>query len=114
MTPTTLPIARLRAVGCKVSTIIGHSPEIGDFKYSIRVPDFLGLDLRDEPYPGIDFGHASIRVPRRSDGKHIVVQACAYRIGLVTPKDVAEQYRRDVAEALSAVAEAMEKDLEEA
>lgn len=38
-TALTLPIARLRAAGCKVSTIIGHDPNIGDFKYRVTLPD---------------------------------------------------------------------------
>jgi len=37
-TALTLPIARLRAAGCKVSTIVGHDPKIGDFLYSVTLP----------------------------------------------------------------------------
>lgn len=37
-TSLTLPIARLRAAGCRVSTIIGHDPKIGDFKYRVILP----------------------------------------------------------------------------
>lgn len=71
--PTTLPIARLRAAGCKVSTVIGHWPEIGNFQYSIRVPDSLG-DLRERTTVA-DCGIAKAYVPRISDGHHLIVQA---------------------------------------
>ena len=112
----TLPIARLRAAGCKVSTVIGHDPAIGNFIYSIRVPDEIG-DLR-EVDPASEgnratnvrsrLGKASASVPRYSDGHHVVVQATAYRIGKVTPKNVADEYRYDCAQLLSRVADALE------
>lgn len=38
-TALTLPIARLRAAGCRVATIIGHDPNIGDFLYRVTLPD---------------------------------------------------------------------------
>lgn len=109
-TPTTLPVAQLRALGCRVSTIIGHDPDIGDFKYSIRVPDSIDLSNIDYASEGLrgelrrsSIGHADIRVPRRSDGHHLTVKACAYRIGIKTPDDVAKDYHRDAGAALSRV-----------
>lgn len=36
--PLTLPIARLRAAGATVSTVIGHDPGVGTWTYSVTPP----------------------------------------------------------------------------
>lgn len=108
MNPLTMPIARLRAAGCKVSTVIGHDPAIGDFVYSIRVPDSFG-DLREGTTLEVAFGVASARVLSYSDGRRLTVRAHAYRRGLVTPADVVEHYRRDTATLLSKLADTIEE-----
>lgn len=106
-TALTLPIARLRAAGCKVSTAIGHDPNIGDFIYSIRLPDRCG-DVREGPIQTVRKGWASVSVPRLSDGHHVVVKACAYRRGLRTPDDVKADYLRDAAAMLAHVADTVD------
>lgn len=106
--PLTLPIARLRAAGCKVSTVIGHDPNIGDFIYSIRVPDAIG-DLREAATATLRLGFASVSVPRHSDGHRLIVKACAYRMGISTPAPVADQYRRDAAKLLGLIADLIEE-----
>jgi hypothetical protein len=107
-TVLSLPIARLRAAGCRVATVIGHDPKIGDFKYSIRVPDAIG-DLREGATTSLSLGYASVSVPRHSDGHHLIVQACAYRRGFKTPADVAADYMRDTAKLLGMVADLIEE-----
>ena len=42
MLATSFPIARLRALGCKVSTVFYHDPAAGEFAYSVRLPDGIG------------------------------------------------------------------------
>lgn len=107
-TALTLPIARLRAAGCRVSTVIGHDPNIGDWIYSIRVPDSIG-DMRTGNRPTVRVGWASASVPRHSDGHHIVVKACAYRKGIRTPDDVKAEYLRSVADLMTAVADTVDQ-----
>lgn len=106
-TALTLPIARLRAAGCKVSTVIGHDPNIGDWIYSIRLPAACG-DLREDPHQKIVHGRASVSVPRHTDGHHVILQACAYRKGLRTPDDVKAEYLRDAAALLTKFADAVD------
>lgn len=106
-TALTLPIARLRAAGCKVSTVIGHDPNIGDWIYSVRLPDACG-DQREAQQQKIEHGRASCSVPRHSDGHHVIVQACAYRRGLRTPDDVKAEYLRDIAALLTQVADVVD------
>ena len=38
MNPLTLPLARLRSQGCRVSAIIGHDPAIGEWIYGVTPP----------------------------------------------------------------------------
>lgn len=101
--PLTLPIARLRAAGCKVSAVIGHAPEIGDFIYRVTLPE-------GATGPGSDVvGNASIRRHAfRADG--LIVSGFAYRPGIHTPAAVAEEYRADVARALEVVADHVEQE----
>lgn len=45
---TSLPIARLRSLGCRVSTLLGHwptAPVSPEFRYSVTLP--AGLDLAE-------------------------------------------------------------------
>jgi hypothetical protein len=41
--PLTLPLAQLRAAGCRVSTVLGHYPGAGRWIYSITPPAGLSL-----------------------------------------------------------------------
>ncbi len=77
-TALTLPIARLRDSGCKVSTVIGHDPRIGDFIYSVRLPSGIP-PVADPDAPCV------VLVPRWSDGHHVAVRATIYRPGEPTP-----------------------------
>ena len=108
--PLALPIARLRATGCRVVTVIGHDPSIGDFKYSVRVPDAIG-DLRESGPQAVTLGRASASVPRHSDGHHLIVKAYGYRRGLKTPKTLINECRTDVATLLDGVADVIEEML---
>ena len=38
MNEVTALVARLRLAGCKVSTVIGHDPNIGEYYYRVTVP----------------------------------------------------------------------------
>jgi len=106
---TSLPIARLRALGCKVSTVIGHDPRIADFIYSVRTPDSVG-DLRENLTDDMvaTRGRAIARVPGMSDGHHITVMACSYRGGQLIPDQATrDENERDVAWLLSAIADVL-------
>ena len=98
-TSLALPIARLRAAGCRVSTIIGHSPKIGDFRYSVRLPD--GVPAYRMP----SVGNATIDRPRYSDGHHLIVKAGGVSCA---PHRLINDYRLSVANALTEVAEHVE------
>lgn len=105
---TTLPIARLRAAGCRVSTVIGHDPSIGDFIYSIRVPDSAG-DLREQGTTSGSLGAARYNVPKHSDGRHIIVLACAYRRNAPIPDvETRKRFEHDVAQLLGIIADVAE------
>lgn len=111
---TALPIARLRALGCRVSTVIGHDPRIGDWIYSVRVPDSVG-DLREMPEVRQDAaatarsaqGMAMVKLPRHSDGHHLIVNTALYRVGVTTDRQLVQQAERDVAALLSALADVL-------
>lgn len=57
MLATSLPIARLRALGYKVSTVIGHWPEAGIFHYSVTPPEGVGpqefTDIEQDSLAGV-------------------------------------------------------------
>ena len=74
--PTALPIARLRAAGAKVSTIIGHWPKIGDWIYGVTPPaayslDHLMREIRDTS--------PDVRVTVAPDRGRIIVSMTSYR-----------------------------------
>jgi hypothetical protein len=76
-TSLTLPIARLRAAGCKVSTIIGHDPNIGDYLYKVTLPKGI---------PGhyqLTIGQATLR--SRPVAREVVIRSARYRIGQPIP-----------------------------
>lgn len=77
MTALTLPIARLRAAGCKVSTVIGHDPSIGDFLYSVTLPKGI---------PGhyqMTLGQATLQ--SRPAERRVIVRSARYRVGQPIP-----------------------------
>ena len=79
--PTSLPIARLRAAGCKVSTQLGHDPNIGDFKYGIILPAPMGAteltDITQDAQAGVRV-HAAGR-------RWVTYELCLYRVGQPLP-----------------------------
>lgn len=75
MLATTLPIAELRGLGVKVTTVhYDHEPRRGKFHYSLRMPDSVG-DVR-EGYDGrINLTPGTyVEVANYSDGHHIIVK----------------------------------------
>ena len=76
-TSLTLPIARLRAAGCKVSTIIGHDPAIGDFLYRVTLPKGIPGHYQRT------LGHATLQsFPQE---RSVVIRSCRYRVGQPIP-----------------------------
>jgi len=75
--PTSLPIARLRAVGNRVATLLGHDPVIGDFKYRVTL----------------------------LDGTSRVIESCVYRIGQVTDQAVRDGSEQRAARRLAMLAD---------
>lgn len=79
--PTALPIARLRALGCKVSTVLGHdvpSPLSGRlphvraaWRYSITLPVGIGHDAFD----GLGTWHGLARASWHAGQQAIIVEA---------------------------------------
>ena len=55
--PTTLPIARLRDLGCRVHTLIGHDPKHGIWRYGVVLPEPVGptefTDITQDAQAGI-------------------------------------------------------------
>lgn len=66
----TRAVARLRSLGVKVSTIIGHDAVAGEYHYGLRVPE--GLDPREIAVETWTH-HGRVGVPRYSDGHHAFV-----------------------------------------
>ena len=75
--PLSLPIARLRAAGCKVSTIIGHDPAIGDFVYSVTLP--VGIPGHYQR----TIGQAILQ--SRPSERRVIIRSARYRVGQPTP-----------------------------
>ena len=74
---TALPIARLRALGCRVSTIIGHYPTAKiapSWQYGIVLPDGIELPI-DLDLAVRRFTRASAHVDR--SGRRILIRAFA-------------------------------------
>jgi hypothetical protein len=99
--PLTLPIARLRAHGCKVSTILGHDPQIGSFQYRVTYPATATIP------PQRTLGHAHLR-NYRSENRSFVY-ASVYRVGQpIQPREVREAAGNDVALVLTEIANRLE------
>lgn len=75
--PTSLPIARLRAAGNRVSTLLGHDPNIGDFKYRVTL----------------------------LDGTTRVIESCVYRVGQKTDPAVRDGSEQRAARRLAGLAD---------
>jgi len=80
--PLSLPIARLRAAGAKVSTVIGHDPAIGDLIYSVTPPAAYTLDHLVKE---LDKIAPEVRVRVAPDGERIVVSVTSYRTDAPLP-----------------------------
>ena len=80
-TALTLPIARLRAAGCKVSTPLGHDPAIGDFIYTVVLPNGIPGHYQRT------LGRATLQSQRLlTTGQwRVTVRSCAYRVGQPRP-----------------------------
>lgn len=76
-TSLTLPIARLRAAGCRVSTVIGHDPSIGDFIYSVTLPKGIPGHYQRT------LGYATLQ--SRPAERRVIVTSCRYRVGQPIP-----------------------------
>ena len=76
-TALTLPIARLRAAGCKVSTIVGHDPKIGDFLYSVTLPKGIPGHYQRA------IGQATLQSWPAE--RQVIIRSCRYRIGQPIP-----------------------------
>ena len=76
-TALTLPIARLRAAGCKVSTIVGHDPSIGDFLYSVTLPNGIPGHYQRT------IGQATLQ--SRPSEHRVIIRSARYRVGQPIP-----------------------------
>lgn len=84
-TALTLPIARLRAAGCKVSTIIGHDPAIGDFLYRVTLPKGIPGHYQRT------IGQATLQ--SLPSGRLVIIRSARYRPGHPIP----DRQERDAA-----------------
>ena len=96
-TALTIQIARLRAAGCKVSTIIGHNPAIGSFQYSVTLPKGIPTDAQ------ITLGHARMQ-HRPSEGRTLI-WASVYRIDRPLDRQLIAAARVDAANLLGRFAD---------
>jgi len=100
---TALPIARLRALGCRVGHVVGHDPRIGDWKYGVTLPKGIELPLEVSKFNGTARADT---IPGEKD--RIVVGAYLYRVGKPAPsRDRRAEAERDVAGLLSAIADVL-------
>jgi len=92
---TALPIARLRALGCRVHTVIGHDPRIGEWIYGVRLPDSVDLPTVTTA-EGLQSTHgvATVKVSHVDNDKRLIVEAHLYR----ARKPLASKLQRDEAE----------------
>jgi hypothetical protein len=108
---TALPIARLRSLGCKVSTIVGHDPAIADWQYRVTLPEELRDYLPGDEVRTLAVGWARAQSAHRGT---IHVWACLYRTG--ETEDERERRQRQTPEAeinvaglLNSIADALSK-----
>lgn len=102
-TALTLPIARLRAAGCRVSTVLGHD-RVGAFIYGVTLPDGIpfpterriGLAVTENPRDGYWIRR---RIIVRSVGRHLGAQSKP------VPKDITNRIGLDAAAALTYIAD---------
>jgi hypothetical protein len=76
-TALTLPIARLRAAGCKVATIIGHDPNIGDYLYRVVLPRGIPTHYQRT------LGQATLQ--SRPTERVVIIRSARYRAGQPIP-----------------------------
>ena len=100
--PTSTPIGRLRAAGCKVSTMIGHDPRIGSWLYSVTLP--AGIPTGGQS----TLGHARTTCYPAGTPKVVTVRASVYRPGERTDKQLARAAGVDTARALDQLADHVE------
>lgn len=104
MTALTGPIGRLRGAGCKVSTIIGHDPNIGSFLYRVSLPDGIPTGAQSI------LGHAHCSDVRPSEGPgRVLIWASVYRLNAPLPdKQLRNAAEVDTARALERLADHVE------
>jgi hypothetical protein len=99
--PTSLPIAQLRALGCKVNTLIGHDPAIGSWQYGITLPDGVGptefTDIDQDAQAGV-----IVRVA--TDKKRVLYSRVLPRPGMLPPKRIRDAAEKQLAERLESAA----------
>lgn len=76
-TALTLPIARLRAAGCKVSISLGHDPELGDYLYRVTLPKGIPGHYQRA------IGQATLQ--SRPAERLVIVRSRRYRVGQPIP-----------------------------
>lgn len=100
--PTSTPVGRLRAAGCKVSTVIGHDPNIGSWLYSVTLPDGIPTGGQST------LGHARTTCYPAATPKKVMVRASVYRPGVRTDRQLARAAGVDAARALDQLADHVE------
>jgi hypothetical protein len=86
--PISLPVAKLRALGCKVSTLFGHDPNIGSWKYGVTLPG-RGIGARE--FTDIDQdADAGVAVRVAPDGR-VLYSLVLYRPGQPLPDKAARE-----------------------
>lgn len=91
-----LPIAQLRALGCRVSTIIGHDPVIGSFFYSVTLPKGVTMKISAPE-------HSQAVVLPGVGRRRVIVRSTRYVIGQKTSKQAriaAQVEARDILETI--------------
>jgi len=91
--PLSLPIAHLRAAGAKVSTVIGHDPNIGDWIYSVTPPAAFSVD---HLVLALALVSPDVRVRVAPDRERIIVSATSYRTNAPLPPKAERNRRRDL------------------
>lgn len=98
---TSLAIAQFRALGCKVSTLLGHDPKIGSWQYSITLPEGVGptefTDIDQDAKAGV-----IVRVA--TDGKRVLYSKVLPRPGMLPPKSICKAAERQLGERLESAA----------
>lgn len=106
VSPLTLPIARLRASGAKVSTTLGHDPALGIWHYAVTPPGDVGptefTDIAQD-------AQAGVRVSVARDRERVLYEKSVYREGQPAHKIDLAQAERTLAARLASAAGYLEE-----